>query len=118
MASRYLDPVSRGCRYYLDLLGEERDKLRFNADGAPLCEEGGRLREIGFYSTGMKELIGFCLRVALVDAVFTKDPPVLVLDDPFVNLDDEKTERAKRLIKELSRRYQIIYMTCKKERTL
>ncbi|MBE7079181.1 MAG: hypothetical protein E7380_04925 [Clostridiales bacterium] len=117
MASRYLDPVSRGCQYYLTILGGEGDKLRFNADGVPFCEEDGRFRSLGAYSAGKKELVSFCLRIALVDALF-REPPVLILDDPFVNLDDKTTEQAKKLLKELAKRYQILYMTCKKERAL
>ena len=90
--------------------------MRFAADGTPLVEDGGKLRELDYYSAGGKELIGFCTRIALADAVFKTEPPVLVLDDPFINLDDDKTERVKRLIKELAKRYQIIDLTCKSER--
>ena len=117
MATRYLDPVERGSRYYFGLLqNAENRALRFTADGTPIVEENGKLRALDYYSAGGKELIGFCTRIALADAVFKTEPPVLVLDDPFVNLDDEKTERVKGLIKELTKRYQILYLTCKSER--
>ncbi len=119
MATRYLDPVERGSRYYFGLLQNAENRgLRFSADGTPLMEDGGKLRELEYYSAGGKELVGFCTRIALADAVFQKEPPVLVLDDPFVNLDDDKTERVKKLIKELTKRYQIVYLTCKSERKL
>ncbi|MBQ8229769.1 MAG: AAA family ATPase [Clostridia bacterium] len=119
MATRYLDPVERGSRYYFGLLQNAGNRaLRFAADGTPLMEDGGKLRELEYYSAGGKELVGFCTRIALADAVFQKEPPVLVLDDPFVNLDDDKTERVKKLVKELTKRYQIIYLTCKNERKL
>ena len=117
MAARYLDPVERGCRYYLGVLGGA-ENLRFAADGTPVYEEQGAFRPLGYYSVGSKELVGLCTRIALTDAVFQREPPVLVLDDPFVNLDDIRTERAKALVKELSKRYQIIYLTCKSERIL
>lgn len=118
LAGRYLEPVQKGCQYYMRLLsGQNADKLRFTAEGAQLFEESGILREIGYYSAGEKELVGLCTRIALADAVFQKELPCLVLDDPFVNLDDGKTEKAKRFIKELSKRYQILYLTCKQERT-
>ena len=66
----------------------------------------------------MRGLWDFCIRLALVEALFTKETPVLVLDDPLRDFDDVKTEQGKRLIKELSRRYQIVYCTCKEERKL
>lgn len=118
MATRYLDPVGKNCEKYLTALGADASTLRFAADGAPLFEENGKLYTIDYYSVGWKELIGFCTRLALVDAVFLKDAPVLILDDPFANLDDRKTDKAKRLVKELSSKYQIVYLTCKKERSL
>lgn len=117
MALRYLDPVEKGCRHYLGVLGGA-ENLRFAADGTPVYEAFGAYRPLGYYSVGSKELVGLCTRVALADAIFQKQPPVLIFDDPFVNLDDEKTERAKALVKELSKRYQIIYLTCKSERKI
>lgn len=118
VATRYLIPVEEGCKAYMKLLQNETTAVRFNADGAPLREEQGKLREIGYYSAGMRELLGFSIRIALIDAIFNQEKPVLVLDDPFVNLDDEKTEKAKKFVKELTKRYQVLYLTCKKERKL
>ncbi len=117
MAARYLDPVEKGCRYYLGVL-QGADNLRFAADGTPVYEEKGAFRTLGYYSVGSRELVGLCTRIALADAVFKRELPVLVLDDPFVNLDDVRTERAKALVKELAKRYQIIYLTCKSERRI
>ncbi|MBQ4053640.1 MAG: hypothetical protein IJD33_04805, partial [Clostridia bacterium] len=117
MAARYLDPVERGCRYYLGVLGGA-EQLRFAADGTPVYEEKGAFRPMGYYSVGSKELVGICTRIALADAVFKKETPVLILDDPFVNLDDMRTERAKAFVRELSKRYQILYLTCKTERKI
>lgn len=120
MAGRYLIPVQRACREYLRFMGYEQggEALRFAADGAPVLDEQGGMRALAYYSAGVKELVGFCMRIALATLVFTKEPPPLVLDDPFVNLDDDKTARAKAFVAELSKRYQIVYFTCKEERRL
>lgn len=114
MASRYLEPVAKGARTYLSMLQTDGQKtLRFTGEGIPVYEDNGGLRELAYYSKGGKELTGLCVRLALADAVFAKEPPPLVLDDPFVNFDDEKTEKAKSLIRALSQKYQILYFTCK-----
>ena len=119
LATRYLEPVEKGCRYYMGLLnGVGADRVRFSADGAPLIDEDGVLRAADGYSTGVQDLLSFCVRIALADVLFAEEKPVLVFDDPFVNLDDDKTERAKWLTRELSKKYQILYLTCKQERTL
>ena len=119
MASRYLEPVTQRCRAYLRVLkGFGGEGLRFSADGAPMIEENGGTHEVAYYSAGEKELLGFCTRVALTETLFTRELPVLILDDPFVNLDDEKLAMAKRFVKELSKKYQILYFTCKSERQM
>lgn len=52
------------------------------------------------------------MRLALVDALFQKEQPFLLLDDPFVNLDDEATCRALSMLRELAKKRQVVYLTC------
>ena len=118
MATRYLSPVEKNCKKHLETLGVNANGLRFAADGAPQIETQGKTHAVEYYSAGEKELTDFCTRIALLESVFVKEFPPLILDDPFANLDDKKTERAKKLVKELSKRYQILYFTCKTERKL
>lgn len=40
----------------------------------------------------------------------------MIMDDPFVNLDDKKTEGSLRLLREIAQEYQIIYFTCREDR--
>ena len=120
MANQYLLPVEKSCKKYAETLGfnESERRLCFDAEGTPILEEQGGLRVTEYYSEGIKALIGFCVRIALADAVFTGEKPPLILDDPFSELDDKKTENAKRLVKTLSEKYQILYLTCKSERVI
>ncbi len=118
MATRYLDPIANHCRRYAQILGFGGGQMQFTGEGLPVLEENAALRPLGYYSAGMRELLDFCVRVALAETLFTTYRPPLILDDPFANLDDEKTARAKALVQELSKKYQILYFTCKQERTL
>ena len=118
MAAKYLQPVEEKCAEYLKTIGAGMRSLRYSADGQALFEENGSMRSWEYYSEGEKELVGLCTRIALVECLFKKEKPVLILDDPFVNLDDRKTERAKKLVQELSKTYQILYCTCKTERQI
>lgn len=119
MAKRYLDPVQKRVGDYQKALGfEDAYKIRFSGVGEPILEEQGVLRSTQFYSEGMHDLLSLCVRLALSEALVKRETPPLILDDPLINLDDESTERAKRLIKALGKTRQIIYFTCKSERSL
>ncbi|MBR2023892.1 MAG: AAA family ATPase [Clostridia bacterium] len=119
MANKYLDPVEKRLRSYAQKLGlEELGKtLQLQADGLPIAEDLGTVRSAEYYSMGLQDLFGLCMRFALAECIFPQGG-LLILDDPFVNLDDDKTGRAKALLGELATRYQIVYLTCKQERNL
>ncbi len=118
MATRYLAPVEKNCKKHLETMGAIASGLHFTADGATQIETQGKTHEVDYYSAGEKELTDFCTRIALIETLFSKEQPPLILDDPFANLDDKKTERAKRFVKDLSKRYQVLYFTCKSDRKL
>lgn len=78
--------------------------------------EGGVTRSPILYSTGYRDLFALCLRFALTDALFTEETAPMILDDPFVNLDDERLDAATRLLARLSADRQILYFTCSSAR--
>ena len=47
-----------------------------------------------------------------------KEKPFLVLDDPFVNLDEEKMAHGNELFGKISGEYQILYFTCHASRNI
>ena len=59
-----------------------------------------------------------CMRFALVDALFTGEQPFVILDDPFVNLDDRALPQVLRMLRKLGKRKQILYLTCHSSRSL
>ena len=119
MATKYLAPVENALKKYLSFIGGFKDaQVVFNGDGEALFREGGRTIERGYYSVGLNETLDFCLQLALYETLFTGEKPPLILDDPFINLDDDKTEKAKKLLREFSKACQVVYFTCKAERIL
>ena len=57
-------------------------------------------------------MIDFCMRLALVDTLFENEQPFLILDDPFVNLDSDRLDKALELLNVLSANKQIVYFVC------
>ena len=81
-------------------------------------ERRGVTRELGYFSAGYSDIVMLCMRFALVDALFPDTKPFIILDDPFINLDDVNTEKAIELLKKLGEDRQITYLVCNSSRSL
>ncbi len=115
--SRYTEPIRQGfLKYYRMLTGQEGAGYYLDANTCLTVEEKGMQREPRFFSTGYRDLMGICMRMALVDAMYQEEKPFLVLDDPFCNLDGEKLRGAMRFLEEVGKEYQILYFTCHNSR--
>lgn len=116
--ARYMAPISKGfAKYYGMLAGDEGEKWMIDANINLRVKEKGELREVHTLSAGYQDLIGVCMRLALVDAMYEEEKPFLILDDPFVNLDEEKVTAGNGLLKEVAEEYQVIYFTCHNSRS-
>lgn len=116
--SRYTGPVKSSFnKYYKILTGEEYHKYEIDASISISLMEMGDRRDVRLLSRGYKDLVGICMRFALIDAMYKNEKPFIILDDPFVNLDDEKLEGGISLLKEISKEYQVIYFTCHESRS-
>jgi hypothetical protein len=118
LLEKYVKPMKDSVKKYIELiLKKYKDysidvnfKFRFVTDSGA--------KELGYYSKGFQSIIALCMRLALIDCLYPNEKPFIVLDDPFVNYDDEKMKLCKKLIKEVSNKYQVIYFTCHESRTI
>ncbi len=118
MTARYIRPVSDGFMRYYRLIEElPEDRYRIDADIRMTVSEFGQQREIDALSAGYRDLTGVCLRLALADAMYRGEKPVLIMDDPFTNLDDDKVAASRELLRAVSESYQVIYFTCSSSRS-
>ncbi|MDD6036905.1 MAG: AAA family ATPase [Lachnospiraceae bacterium] len=124
-STRYMNSLTTGFERYVSILGKEDlsksmdghfDGIMTDVNLKVQVSAYGEERELGYLSTGLRDMLGLCMRFALVDALFTGEVPVLILDDPFVNLDEEKLKRAVDFLKEASKKYQILYLVCHSSR--
>lgn len=117
LTARYIGPLQEGFnRQYSKLTGESDTEYRLDANMKLTKTELGQQRERETLSTGYQDLTGFCMRLSMIESMYKGEKPMLVLDDPFVNLDDAKMEGAKKLLDDFSKDYQIIYLTCRENR--
>ncbi|MFP5341778.1 MAG: ATP-binding protein [Candidatus Limnocylindria bacterium] len=73
--------------------------------------ERGDWVPVGSLSQGTLDLVYLAARLGLVRLVTGDRRPPLVLDDPFVTLDDTRAVRALALLKRVASDFQIIYLT-------
>ncbi len=112
-SAKYRRPLLDGFKkYYGQLSGEEVSEFELDANIHMTKRVLGEARKIENYSSGNRDLADICLRMALVDAMYQEEKPFVIFDDPFVNLDEERTKRALSFIGQVAKDYQVIYFTC------
>jgi DNA repair exonuclease SbcCD ATPase subunit len=65
-----------------------------------------------YLSHGTLDQIYLACRLALLNLISGDKRPVVIMDDPFVTFDKHRRENALKLLKQLSRKYQILLFTC------
>ena len=117
LSGSYLGPIRSSFEAYLNRLWQDQDgRILVTPDLDVQLERYGQARELGYFSAGQTDTVMLCMRLALVDALFAEEKPFVILDDPFVNLDDGRTKEALELLHILAQDRQILYLTCNSSR--
>ena len=117
LSANYLGGVQRHFLKYITLLtGEAPEHISVNTDLEVELERSGASRSLSHFSAGQNDLVHLCMHLALSDALFEGSSCFMILDDPFVNLDDAHTEKALTLLNTLAKEREIIYLVCNTSR--
>lgn len=115
-STHYLNRMERGFEKYISLIDKEKIDANIDVNLNVKLDQNGGKRDVSYFSTGYQDLIYLCIRFSLIDALFENENPFVILDDPFVNLDEEKIKNSIDLINKISEKYQIIYFVCHESR--
>ncbi len=115
-AEKYMSPIRLAYDKYYSLLSDDEKEYELDSNLNITFREYGKNRETGFLSEGYKDLVGLCRRMAMIEAMYGDEKPFVILDDPFVNLDDARIEGAKAFLNSIGENFQIIYFTCNQYR--
>lgn len=119
LSASYLGPISCSFAGYLSqLAGVDGETALITPELGVQLERQGQTRELAYFSAGQTDLVGVGMRLALVDALFGDETMFVILDDPFVNLDDSHTAAALELLGKLAEQRQILYLVCNTSRSL
>jgi len=118
LSGKFIQPLKKRFTEYLtQFMRINTENIHLDTQFNITMEQFGAQRELGYFSVGQVDLIALCLRFALVDVLYGNSTPLLILDDPFVNLDDDNLQAALALLEQISQTHQILYLTCHDSRT-
>jgi len=119
LSLKYTGPTMEGFRKYCSYFAkEDAEEFRIDTDLNLTKTEVGMQRRMNDLSLGLREVTDFCLRLALIDAMYEKEKPFIILDDPFVNFDPSNLEGAAEVLKRVSDESQVLYFTCHDSRKI
>ena len=112
VSQRFVDPVNQDFKKIFDRFNLQ-DKEFLIDNNLNINEKSPvGLKNLEYSSQGIQDIISFTKRLILIDKIYAVNKPVIVLDDTFVNLDDNMLELAKKIVKNLSEKYQVFYFCC------
>lgn len=107
VAARYMSIVTGG--RYTDVMINRDFSAMTRADGDAVAHDAEYL------SAGTLDIMYLAVRLAVCElALPDGEPCPLIIDDALVNLDEERTAQAMKLLGEIARERQVILFTCKK----
>ncbi len=115
LAIKYLGPLSQNFENYKKLLLAP-DAAKLDTELNVGVIEGGEKHSSVNYSAGTRDILALALRFSLIKSLFENEKPVVIMDDPFVNLDEERMKEAKKALEILSSEHQILYFICHESR--
>ncbi|MCL2370527.1 MAG: AAA family ATPase [Firmicutes bacterium] len=113
----YVDPMKESFGSYAEIMADgDLGGYVMDSDLDLKFERHGETKSVDFFNAGHRDIVDICVRLSLIDALYKDEKPFIIMDDPFVNLDEDKISSAMDALKRLSEIYQIIYFTCHKSR--
>lgn len=108
-----MQDIADSFAHYLSVISDGQISSEFpQADKLAMqVYSGERMMDYGKLSEGTKETVSLAFRLAVLDHLFP-DGGIIVLDDPFTDMDAERTAQGCELLKECAKRHQVIFLTC------
>ena len=116
---KYVAPIMNQFSHYEELLGNVLNtKIEMGKDFNISLDIYGEKKSYEHLSSGQRSICALCFRLALLDNIYNKDIPFIIMDDPFINLDKKNLVQTSKMLEELSIGKQIIYFSCHESRKI
>lgn len=114
LSSSYLPKMCSRCQALLCQVTNGNYEVVIDRSFNVSLREKGQTKPMSEFSRGIREITLLCFRVALSELLYEGQIPFLIVDDAFVNFDEDNFLRATDLLKSIARHGQVIYFTCHK----
>ncbi len=119
LTSKYLSKTQSAFDKYITLIsGFSKEDFRMDTSFEISKNEHGITKNAEEYSRGERDLFALATRLALVDSLYERETPFIILDDPFAYFDDARLKASLSAIKDIAKEKQIIYLTCTSARKI
>ncbi|MCD8308017.1 MAG: AAA family ATPase [Clostridia bacterium] len=119
LKDKYANPISGSFDKYEKLLQKSTgEKIYMTRDLTVRFEHDGNERGEEYLSSGQRAACALCYRLAILENMYSGEKPFLIMDDPFCYMDAAHFASSRALLMDLSRSFQIIYLTCHESRMI
>ena len=112
LSSSYLPKLTARCSELLSQITDAPYSVVVDRSFNVKIREQGLTKDMSEFSRGIREITLLCFRVALSELLYDGAIPFIIIDDAFVNFDENNFVRATKLLKKLSAHAQVVYLTC------
>lgn len=114
LSGGYLPKLKTRVSQLVDFVTNGQYEVSLDGKFAIRIRENGQTKQLSCFSRGVREIVLLCFRLALSELLYDGAVPLVVVDDAFVNYDEDNFVRATALLKELATKCgtQVIYFTC------
>ena len=112
LSSSYLPRLCQRCQALLRQVTNGGYEVVIDRAFNVQLRENGQTKPMSEFSRGIREITLLCFRIALSELLYDGAIPFVIVDDAFVNFDEDNFVRATDLLKNIAKRGQVIYFTC------
>ncbi len=113
LSQSYVPALAESCTKLIKQVTNCNLELTLDNKFTIKLRQDGFTKSLSAFSRGTREITLLCFRIALSQMLFGGTIPLLIVDDAFVNYDEQNFVRATQLLQSLaSNGTQVLYFTC------
>ena len=117
LKDKYVKPVKDIFLKYAKVIeGALGERIIIDRDFDISFEHSGETYSEKHFSSGLRSICALCMRLAFIENMYGSEKPFIIMDDPFVFLDEKHIKNTINVVKQLAKDNQIIYFCCHNSR--